>query len=79
MPDKTITTLPLLTIIERLLDSRLDTVGDEVKPKSLVETFWLNELEKAWRELDMDERRKMVGAYSENLFNALHHGIVDDN
>ena len=72
------TTLPLLTIIERLLDSRLDTVGDEAKPKSLVETVWLNELEKVWRKMDMDERRKMVGAYSESLFNALHHGVTDE-
>jgi len=42
---KSETTLHPKTIIQRLLDSRVDTVGEE-KPKSLVETFWLNELEK---------------------------------
>jgi len=41
------TTLHPKVIIQRLLDSRIDTVGDEAKPKSLVETFWLNELEKS--------------------------------
>ena len=40
------TTAQLLIIVQRLLDSRIDTVGEEAKPKSLVETFWLNELEK---------------------------------
>lgn len=36
----------IMTTIQRLLDSRIDTVGDNAKPKSLVETFWLNELGK---------------------------------
>lgn len=29
---------------QRLLDSRIDTIGDAAKPKSLVETFWLDKL-----------------------------------
>ena len=31
-------------VVQRLLDSRMDTVGDEDKPKSIVETLWLQEL-----------------------------------
>ena len=38
-------TQELMQVIERLLDSRVDTVGDEAKPKSLVETFWLQKLD----------------------------------
>lgn len=34
----------LKTIAHRLIDSRTDTVGDEHRPKTLVETFWLNKL-----------------------------------
>lgn len=37
--------LDLRLIIQRLLDSRIDTVGDNMKPKSLVETFWLRKLD----------------------------------
>ena len=45
------TTHNAFEIAQRLCDSRMDTVGDE-KPKSLVETFWLNELEKCLPDLE---------------------------
>lgn len=40
------TTPELLETIGRLLDSRIDTTGDAQKPKSLVETVWLDKLER---------------------------------
>lgn len=38
--------LGLTQIVERLLESRIDTIGDSENPKTLVETYWLNQLAK---------------------------------
>ena len=37
----------LRLFLQRLLDSRIDTVGDNQKPKSLVDTFWLTKIDEA--------------------------------
>jgi hypothetical protein len=37
----------LRLLLQRLIDSRIDTIGDNMKPKTLVETFWLNKVDEA--------------------------------
>lgn len=45
MPEQTKTTTdPIKDAVQKLMDSRTDLVGDTNKPKSLVETFWLDRL-----------------------------------
>ena len=37
----------LRLLLQRLLGSRIDTVGHTMKPQSLVETFWLKKVDEA--------------------------------